>query len=59
MPLVTWEERFAQMQRRVGALELELTRLRGYAETGEHLQDNVNDRVAKRLTALEDNASSR
>lgn len=52
MPLFTTEERFAQLTRRVCQLELDLRRLRDYAEQSERLSDNVHHRLAGLIREL-------
>lgn len=52
MPLFTAEERFAQLTRRVCQLELDLRRLRDYAEQSERLSDSVHHRLAGLIREL-------
>jgi hypothetical protein len=51
--LKTWEEMYSAFARRMGLLELEQVRVKGFVESSERLQDPVNRRLADRITALE------
>jgi len=53
MGLVTWEEKYQALTRRIAALEIEVGRIKGTASTGEGLQDRMNGRLADRLKKIE------
>lgn len=52
MPLLTWEEKYAALSRRVAQLELGLARVQRYAESTEALGDRVHHRQGELIATL-------